>query len=102
MVVGRVVSDLRGLTKNYLERGLVIQRHLCPPVKPRVENLDTQGQHVSARLGPTHVFDDEGVKMHRRSDLSCIDNRRDARDGTSEAPRQDGPLAEKNDHLTPT
>ena len=102
MAVGRVVYGLRGLMKNFLERGAVTHSHLRLPVKPRLETLDTQGQLVAARLGPTLVLGDEGLEQHRRSDVSCFNNRRDNRDGTSEAPRQDRALAESAVHLKPS
>ena len=60
MVVGRVVKGHRGLTKNSLERCVVVHSHLRPLVKPRVGTLDAKGQLVAARLGPTHVLVDEG------------------------------------------
>ena len=57
---------------------------------------------MAARHGPTRVLGDEGFEKHRRSDVSCLNNRRDTRDDTSEAPRKGVTLAENTVHLKPS
>ena len=101
MAVGRVLDGFRGLTKKYLERGVIARIHERPPVKPRLETPYTQGQLVAARLGLCNVLVDEGFEQHRRSDVGFLNNRRDTREDLSEAPRQGGTLAGNTANLAP-